>query len=75
MELWNAILLLKFYRRSTSFFFDKKKSAKKIFSPSTKKMFKKQNTISMSINKRVLKCLIQLSITIALSFEPFEINL
>lgn len=38
-------------------------------------MFKKQNTISMSINKRVLKCLILLSITIALSFEPFEINL
>lgn len=35
-------------------------------------MFKKQNIISMSINK---KCLIQLSITIALSFEPFEINL
>lgn len=38
-------------------------------------MFKKQNIISMSINKRVLKCLIQLSITIALSFEPFKINL
>lgn len=32
MELWNAILLLKFYRRSTSFFFDKKKCKKNILS-------------------------------------------
>lgn len=38
-------------------------------------MSREQNTISMSINKKGFKLLIQLSITIALSFFTIEINL